>query len=189
MKKTMLSVIMFFCVVGFGTGFVFVQSSAQACINDDMNTKKEGMNRCTLLLLSSALFLGVSSASAAILGVVLFNQPSTGQSAKVSAHYDPGGQKLVLQFDRPVVAQNPQNQQRMALLYYHAGGMAAAVPGRQCGNRGLTLAFTTDMKETPTRMELVVCPGAMYPAGFPESDVCADGRPIRVDVDILICDT
>ena len=82
-----------------------------------------------------------------------------------------------------------QNPQRMVMLYRNADGMGAAVPGRQCGNSGLTLAFTTDVEKPPTHMELVVCSGAMHPAGFPESDVCAGGRPIHVDIDILLCDT
>lgn len=77
----------------------------------------------------------------------------------------------------------------MVPLYRHADGMAAVVPGRQCGDGGLALAFTTDIEKSPTRIELVICSGAMHPAGFPESDVCTGGRPIHVDVDILRCDT
>ena len=148
---------------------------------------KEMMDRCVYSWsVPAALFLGFSSVAAAVLGAIFSNRFFAGPSTHVSAHYEPDARKLVLRFDRPVMAQNPQ---RMVLLYRHADGMGAAVPGRQCGNSGLTMAFTTDVEKPPTRMELVVCSGAMHPAGFPESDVCTGGRPIHVDVDILLCDT
>ena len=149
-----------------------------------------------------ALYLGVSSVSAAVLGAILSTKliarpstkliarPSTKliarPSTNVSAHYELDTHKLVLRFNRPVIAQNPQ---RMILLYSHTDGMATVVLGQQCGDGGLTLSFITNVKESPTHMELIVCSGAMHPAGSPELDVCADGRPVHLDVDILHCDT
>ena len=148
---------------------------------------KELVDNCTYTFsMIAAPFLAFSSLAAAALGAILSNRFLAGPSTRISAHYEPDARKLVLRFDRPVMAQNPQ---RMVLLYRHADGMGAAVPGRQCGNSGLTMAFATDVEKPPTRMELVVCSGAMHPAGFPESDVCTGGRPIHVDVDILLCDT
>ena len=72
-----------------------------------------------------------------------------------------------------------------ASMYHHADGMDSTMPGSQCGNSGLTLAFTTNIEKSPTHMELVICSGVMHPTGFPESDVYTDGQPIHVDVDIL----
>ena len=182
----------------------FAEYTAQKCVTDtimaqigfvddpDVNAAvphimKEIVDNCAYTFsMLAALFLGFSSVAAAILGAILSNRLRARQSAKVYAHYDPGTHKLTLRFDKPVAAQNPQ---RMALLYHHAGGMAAAVPGRQCKNSGLMLVFTTDVKETPTSMELVICSGAICLDTFPKPDVCASGRPIHVEVNILMCDT
>ena len=186
------------------TIFVFAQSGAQNCVTriimaqigfvdtPDVNAAvppevEEIVDRCVYVYsVSAALSLGASSVAAAVLGAILTNRVLVGHPTIVSAHYEPETNKLVLRFNKPVIAHNPQ---RMVLLYRHADGMAATVPSRQCGDSGLTLAFATNMKESPTLMELVVCSGAIHPAGFPESDVCTDGRPIHVDVDVLFCDT
>ena len=209
MKKTIYGIGALCLFVGvFSTIFVSAQSSAQGCVTDIISEQikqlgirggnataplevVELMDRCeSRFLASAALSLGASSVVAAVLGAILSSRLRAGQSTRVSAgvsaHYEPDARKLVLRFDRPTVAQNPQ---RMVLLYRHADGMATVVPGQQCGNSGLTLAFTTDIEKLPTHMELVVCPGAMHPAGFPESDVCAGGRPIHIDVDIIHCNT
>lgn len=156
-----------------------------------LSVMKEIADRCGWIFsIMGALLLGISSVAAAILGAIFSNRLLVGPSTNVSAHYDrsskPDTSKLVLRFDRPVIAQNPQ---RMVLLYRYANGMAAAVPGQQCGGSGHTPAFTANTEGLPTRMELVICPDAMHPVGFPESDVCINGRPIHVDVDILRCDT
>ena len=208
-KKTIYGIGALCLLVGvFSTIFVFAQSSAQGCVTDIISEQirqlgihggnataplevVELMDRCESgFLASAALSLGFSSVMAAVLGAILSNRLRAGQStrvsADVSAHYEHDTRKLVLRFDRPTIAQNPQ---RMVLLCHHADGMATAVPGQQCGNSGLTLAFTTDIEKPPTHMELVICSGAMHPAGFPESDVCADGRLIHIDVDILHCNT
>lgn len=179
--------------------FIFAQTSAQGCVMNVISTQiiqlsmyggnatvPSGVENveddCVRVnSIVAAMSLGLSSVLAAVLGVLL-SRLRTG----VSARYEPHTHKLVLRFDRPVIAHNPQ---RMVLLYRHADGMAAVVPGRQCGDGGLALAFTTNIEESPTRMELVVCSGAMHPVGFPESDVCAGGQPIHVDVDIRRCDT
>lgn len=152
---------------------------------------KEIVDRCVFAFsIIAALFVGFTTLAAVILGAIFSKWLLVGPSTNISAYYDrsskPDTCKLVLRFDRPVTAQNPQ---RMVLLYRYADGMAATVPGQQCGGSGLTLAFTANTEGLPTRMELVICPGAMHPVGFPESDVCTNGRPIHVDVDILRCDT
>ena len=195
--------VVIFCIAISSGVFVFAQTIAQGCVMNVISTQisQLGMHggnatvpsvvenvvdgcvyRYSILMAGS---LGLSSVLAAILGVTL-SRSRAGPSTGVSAHYEPDTRRLVLLFHRPVIAQNPQ---RMVLLCRHADGMAAVVPGRQCGDGGLTLAFTTDIEESPTRMELVVCSGAIHPVGFPESDVCAGGRPIHVDVDIMRCDT
>ena len=193
-------------VVLFSSVFslVYTEYAAQKCVTDTMMAQIGSLDNPSMdatvppLMMEvvdhcvsghtflRALSLGLSSIAAAVLGAILSNQLSARPSINVYAHYEPDASKLVLRFDRPVIAQNPQ---RVVLLYRHADGMAAAVPGRQCGDAGLTLAFTTNVDEPPTHMELVVCSGAMHPAGFPESDVCTGGRPIHVDVDILRCDS
>lgn len=195
--------VVFFIIVFVSVfAFIFFESKAQNCIttirfaqigsldDPDMSAtvppEVKKMDQCVYSwTVPAALSLGASSVAAAALGAILSNRFRAEQSTRISAHYEPDARKLVLRFDRPVMAQNPQ---RMVLLYRHVDGMGAAVPGRQCGNSGLTLAFTTDVEKPPTHMELVVCSGAMHPAGFPELDVCAGGRPIHVDVDILLCD-
>jgi hypothetical protein len=148
---------------------------------------EEMMDRCVYAWsMPAALSLAASAWVAAVLGAALSNWFLAGSSSGVSAHYEPDASKLILRFDRPTIVQNPQ---RMVLLYHHADGMATTVPSQQCGNSGLTLAFTIDVEKPPMLMELVIYSGAMHPAGFPESDVCTGGRPIHVDVDILLCDT
>ncbi len=191
-------IVLFFSVIAFAVFELKAQNCVTstimqqiefACTPDAVvpQVVEEWMNRCAYTWsIWAALFLGLSSLAAAVLGATFSNRFLAGHSTSVSAHYESDTRRLVLRFDRPTVAQNPQ---RMVLLYRHADGMAAAVPGQQCGNSGLTLAFTTDIEKPPTHMELVVCSGAMHPAGFPESDVCTGDRPIHVDVDILYCDT
>ena len=148
---------------------------------------KEIVDRCVFAFsIIAALFVGFTTLAAAIIGAIFSKWLLARPSTNISAYYEPDNYKLVLRFDRPVIAQNPQ---RMVLLYRYADGMAAAVPGQQCGGNGLMLAFTAKTEGSPTRMELVICFGAMHPVGFPESDVCTNGRPIHVDVDILRCDT
>ena len=154
-------------IVIFSVLFVYAQTEAQSCVTDtimaqigfldtpDVNAAvpsemKEVVDNCVkLFLVPTALSLALSSLAAAILGAVLSNRLLAGLSTNMSAHYEPDTRKIILRFDRPIIAQNPQ---RMVLLYRHAGGMAAVVPGRQCGGGGLMLAFTTDVKESPSRM-------------------------------------
>lgn len=154
--------------------------NASAVVPNDM---KKVVDKCTFDFLTiAAMFLGFASLWAVILGAIFSNQVSTTSSATIYARYVPDDHKLILRFDRPAIVQNPQ---RMVLLYYHAGGVATTVPGRQCEDGGLTLTFITNAEKSPTYMELVIYSGAIHPAGFPESDVCINGKPIHVDVDIL----
>lgn len=196
-----------FLIVASSGFFIYAQTNAQDCVMTVISTQisQLGMHGGNATVPSmvenveddcvrvnsilAAVFLSLSTILAAVLGAVLgvlLSRSRAGSSTGVSAHYEPDTRRLVLLFPRPVIAQNPQ---RMVLLYRHADGMSAVVPGRQCSGGGLALAFTTDIEESPTRMELVICSGAMHPVGFPESDVCTGGQPIHVDVDILRCDT
>ena len=196
-----------FLVTFYSGVFVFAQMGAQGCVTTVISTQisELGMHGNATVpsvveklvedcvywnSILAAASLGISSVMAAVLGAALSNRlragPSTGKSIGMSAHYEPDASRLILRFDRPTVVQNPQ---RMVLLYHHADGIATTVPGRQCEDDGLTLGFTADVEKPPMLMELVIYSGAMYPAGFPDSDVCAGGRPIRINVDILFCDT
>ena len=190
--------VIFFSVIGFANS----EYRAQDCVTSTIMKQiefagtpdaavppvvKENMDSCVYVWsMRAALFLGFSSVAAATLGAILSNRSPAGPSTNMSAHYEPDSRKLVLRFDRPTIVPHPQ---RMVLLYHHADGMATTVPGRQCGDDGLALAFTTDMEKPPILMELVIYSKAMHPAGFPKSDVCAGGRPIHIDVDIVHCDT
>lgn len=188
----------------FSSTFVFAQSSAQNCVTNIIITQiesldksdmsaivqpgmKEVMDSCVYSWsISTALSLSASAVVAAVLGATFSNRSSSRPSINLSARYEPDTNKLVLRFDRPVIVQNPQ---RMVLLYHHADGVATTVPGQRCWDGGLTMAFTTNMEKSPICMELIIHSRAMHPSGFPESDICTGGRPLRIDVDVMFCDT
>lgn len=203
-KGATLNGILIFLIMVSSVTFVIAQSKMQGCMTDTISKQIESvgdpdvsavvppdaegaMDLCMYAWsMPAALSLTASVWAAAFLGSILSNRLLAESSANISAHYEPDTRKLVLRFNKPTIV---RKSQRMVLLYHHADGMATTVPGRQCGDSGLALTFATDVKKPPTLMELVICSGAMHPAGFPESDVCTDGRPIHVDVDILLCDT
>ena len=204
-KKETTQRMTYLVLIGFFSSvFVFAQSNAQNCVTGVIITQigslddpdmpaapppevMEAMDFCVdSWSMPAALSLSASTVTAVVLGATFSNRSLARPSTHLSARYEPDTRKLVLQFDRPVVVRNPQ---RMVLLYHHADGIATTVPGQRCWDGGLTLAFTTNMEQSPTYMELIVYSGAMHPAGFPESDVCTGGRPLHIDVDILPCDT
>ena len=186
-------------VIIFSILFAFYEYHAQKCITDTISAQlgfledpdvnaavpdemKRVVDSCSFWLsMIAAVFLGFISLAAAILGAILSNRLRVKSSTTIHARYEPDSHKLILRFNKPTIVENPQ---RMTLLYYHTGGVSTTIPGRQCGDDGLTLTFDASTEKSPTYVELVIYPKAIQPAGFPESDICPNGSPIHVDVDI-----